>query len=353
MGRLTTYYKVRAALHRSLLRRPSHYALLADRSWTVSPLETKMERAAIFLDGELDRVRGVQEETTLEAELARVREGPRQHAETRAYLFKDVTLLSGRLFKGPLNHRMSQLSEEVGAAEEVDMPLAAIASTLMGSIYFGHWMHDDVVMSLAAQALGPAFEVARKRYFHEDGYRHLLGLTPRQVARGRFRELILLDDWGQNADKRRRYHDMRTRFRRSAAGVGNERIYIKRGSAGAARGRDLLNAPELEAHLISEGFAVVDPDTMTAQQIATMSMDAKLVVGVEGSHLAHAIFPIAHDGTLVVMQPPKRFNNVYKDLTDALGLQYAFAVGETAEHGFVVEPARLSRLFELIASGRR
>lgn len=339
-----SYPELRSALLRRVFRQPSNYAALCDRSWTISPPERRMERAAIYLEGELEKVRAVQEETTREAEMARVVSGMRLHAETKGYQFRNVTLLGGRLIKGAMSHRVSQLSDHAPGTEEIDMPSAAVSSTLMGSIYFGHWLRDDATLHVAVQPLAPTIDIARKPYSHEVGYRELLSLPEHRVTRGRFGELILLDDWGQNADKRRRYQELRGRFRSAVPAKGSELVYLKRGRTTGARGRDLLNSAEIEAHLVAQGFAVVDPDTMAAAEIAQITSGAKLFVGLEGSHLAHSIYPIADDGTLLVLQPPFRFNNVYKDLSDAVDLNYAFIVGEPAEGGFTIDLDRLKRL---------
>lgn len=284
----------------------------------------------------------------MEAEVRRVTSGLRHHAETRGYQFRDVRLLNGRLYKGAMSHRVSALELAADEVEEVIMPTVAVSSTYMGSIYFGHWLRDDATLNVAVAAMAPAIHVARKPYTHESGYRELLSLSERHVTRGRFDELILLDDWGQNIDKRRRYADLRARLRRVLPTAGNDRIYLKRGRASGLRGRDLLNAVAIESVLVDQGFVVVDPDTMPAGQIAQLVMDAKLIVGLEGSHLAHAIYPIRDGGTLLVLQPPFRFNNVYKDLSDAVGLHYAFIVGEPAEGGFTIDRDRLLRTLDLV-----
>lgn len=75
---------------------------------------------------------------------------------------------------------------------------------------------------------------------------------------------------------------------------------------------------------------------------------AKLVVGVEGSHLIHAMVTIAEGGTLLVLQPPNRFNNPLKDYTDCLGMNYAFLTGHAVEDGFEVDLDQLARLLEQI-----
>jgi len=345
-----SYHELHAALLRRVFRHPSTYAALCERRWTIAPAESRIEPRAVYLGDELERVRGVQEDTNMEAEIRRVEGGPREHAATIGYRLTDVRLTSGHLVKGAMSHAISQSSGHVAAAEQVELSTAAVGSTLMGSIYFGHWMRDDATLRLAVQDLAPTIDIEHQPYSHAAGYRELLSLPERVVAKGRFRELILLDDWGQNAYKRRRYQALRSTFRRSIAGAGNERIYLKRGAANGVRGRNLLNAPDVEAALVAQGFSVVDPDTMAADQIARLATDAKIIVGVEGSHLAHAIYPIADGGTLVVLQPPMRFNNVYKDLSDAVGLRYAFTVGDPGDGGFSIDVNRLNRLLDRLAA---
>jgi len=342
-----TYPALRSAVLRRVFRRPSQGAELCERSWCISPAEERFERAALFLDGELEKVHDVQEDTTMEAEVRRVTSGLRTHAETRGYQFKDVTLLNGRLIKGAMSRRIAELESDP-PGEDVRMASAAVGSTYMGSIYFGHWLRDDATLNIAVQSLAPTIHVARKAYSHEAGYRELLSLDERHVARGHFGELIVLDDWGQNAYKRQRYQELRARARQAIPQRGNELVYLKRGRTSGLRGRDLLNADVVEAVLLREGFVVADPDTMSAGEIAALSMDAKLIVGVEGSHLAHAIYPIAHQGTILVLQPPYRFNNVYKDLADAVGLNYAFVVGDPEQGGFTIDPDRLRRTLDLV-----
>jgi hypothetical protein len=232
--------------------------------------------------------------------------------------------------------------------DDVRMPSAAVSSTFMGSIYFGHWLRDDATLNVAVQSMAPTIHVARKAYSHEVGYRELLSLSERHVARGRFGDLILLDDWGQNEYKRQRYQELRARVRQQIPTRGHERVYLKRGRTSGQRGRDLLNADAIESTLVQQGFVVADPDKMSAREIATLSMEAKLIVGVEGSHLAHTIYPIAHAGTILVLQPPYRFNNVYKDVADAMGLNYAFVVGDADNVGFTIDPDRVKRTLDLL-----
>lgn len=55
------------------------------------------------------------------------------------------------------------------------------------------------------------------------------------------------------------------------------------------------------------------------------------MVATEGSHLAHGILAADDDCTFLVLQPPRRFNNIYKGFTDAMGMRYAFLVGASRD----------------------
>lgn len=350
MPRLPSYQELQSAVLRRVFRRPSHYADVAQRQWSLAPAVTLSKRAAIYLDGELERIVAAQEDTTLEAELARLAAGEKLHVETKAYRFADVRLQEGRLFKGAVSHRLSHLTQLANRSEELEIESAAIASTLLGSLYFGHWMRDDSTLQLAVKSLAPTIDIARQTYSHESGYRDLLSLKERRVARARVSELILLDDWGHNLFKRKRFAELRDTFQRAVPISGNERVYIRRGRAIGARGRDMLNTQEVEEFLAAQGFTLINPDTMTADEIARTANGAKLVVGLEGSHLGHAIFPIADGGTLLVLQPPLRFNNPYKDVSDTLDLHYAFTVGAQEREGFRIDLDRLGRLLDRVSA---
>ncbi len=350
MPRQISYQELRSAVLRRVFRRPAHYADVAERQWSLAPGVTLPHRGATYLDGELERIGAVQEDTTLEAELARLAAGQKLHVETKAYQFTDVRLQGGRLFKGAVSHRLSHLANLPARSEEVELESAAIASTLLGSLYFGHWMRDDSTLQLAVKSLAPTIHIARQTYTHEAGYRGLLSLEERRIERARVRELILLDDWGHNLFKRQRFAELRASFRRAVPVSGHERIYIRRGRAIGARGRDMLNTTEVERFLAEQGFTMIDPDTMSAEEIARAANGARLVVGLEGSHLGHAIFPIADGGTLLVLQPPLRFNNPYKDVSDTLDLRYAFTVGVQEQDGFRIDLDRLGRLLDRVST---
>jgi capsular polysaccharide biosynthesis protein len=94
---------------------------------------------------------------------------------------------------------------------------------------------------------------------------------------------------------------------------------------------------------------VVDPQHQSAAEIVATIRGARIVVGVEGSHLAHGLFSMAPEGTLLVLQPPYRFNNVHKDYTDCMDLKYAFILGDACEGGFSMSMNNLNKTLDIIS----
>ena len=132
-------------------------------------------------------------------------------------------------------------------------------------------------------------------------------------------------------------------------GPGHAGVFIDRKGTGDYR--RLANEQQVVDLFVSRGFAVVDPDQMTAAEIQKLVSGARIVAGVEGSHLAHGMLSCADECTFLVLQPPTRFNNIYKDITDALGMRYAFVVGHPVSEGqFNVDTDSLSDMLDRLAS---
>ena len=64
------------------------------------------------------------------------------------------------------------------------------------------------------------------------------------------------------------------------------------------------------------------PARLGAENIARRDPRARIVIGVEGSHLSHAIFSMADDGAFLKAQPPDRFAMPYKEFADRLGHRF-------------------------------
>ena len=114
--------------------------------------------------------------------------------------------------------------------------------------------------------------------------------------------------------------------------------------------RILLNEEVLAERLEGRGFRILCPTEHSVDEILDVCMDAKVVVGVEGSNLCHALLVMQAGATLVTLQPPHRFNNILKTYCDGLGMRYAFTVGHSSPEGFFVEPEALDRLLDRVGA---
>jgi len=172
----------------------------------------------------------------------------------------------------------------------------------------------------------------------------LLNIQCESVARAHFDEVIVLQDFGQNSHKKKRYEVLRSRLRERVRGVGAKRVLLRRGNLGQSRA--IVNAPEFESYLSSQGFSIVEPETLTPLEVAAQTMGAEVVIGVEGSQIPHALLTMADGGILCCLQPPSRFNNTIKGYTDCLDMQYAILVGRPAPGGFSIDMDGLKLMIE-------
>lgn len=284
-------------------------------------------------------------DTTFEHELRRIKGGKVEHAATVVHTVGKARLYRGCLYAGAWNKQLLDRAAR-GSFRTIE-PSAektgVLACTLYGSMYFGHWIRDDLTLAIAAETLDRPILVARRPYHHEPGYRQLLGLEGSACTEGMFERMLVLEDTGQNSFKKTRYQELRARLRSRCPSDGASLVYIRRGALRARQRRLLVNGPEVEDFLRSRGFRVIDPDQLSSEEIVRAIMGAKLAIGTEGSHMEHAAYTMAEDSVICVLQPPDRFNNVLKDYADCLGQRYAFVVGTPAEGGFNVEPDEIDR----------
>lgn len=324
---------------------------VARRRWVVHPAVTERRPPALFLDGQLDRVVAVQEETTLAFELARVLGGEVEHVATMAYDLADATIVGGSIYAGRARVRLLPTPFLPAALRPVEDELdrAALDCTYVGNRYFGHWLLDDCPLHLLAREHAPPVGVARPAYAHEDDYLRLWGFTTRRTASARVRTLTVFQDHGQNPSKRSRLERLRAPVLGRVPSRTWPGVYLRRGRSGVQR--LLINEDEIEARLSRRGFGIIDAETTSVREILAACAGTRAVVGVEGSQMAHALLGLAAPGGIVVaLQMPWRFNNLFKDLADCLGFRYAFVVGTRDPGGFRVDPEELERTLDLAGS---
>lgn len=327
---------------------------LASRNWTLCPAEETQTPPAIHLPGEVDRIQGLSPWRERNSELGLIAGGKTSHAASQAHLLENVELVGAWLYKGAAaaqpgyGKRQWLLRNAPPAQRLVETHLITVST---GSHFFGCLMLDDYPLALLPEPGAHCTLMPTQTYPHDAPYRQMLGLahgTP--VERARIDKLILYTDFAQNSLKARRYEKLRAKLRTCAQrqtqpGTG---VYLRRGRTGELR--LLENEAQIEHTLANLGFEIIDQMALSAAEIARRTLDAPLVVAVEGSQLSHAIYSAAPDAVFVVLQPPTRFAMAYKEFTDRVGMRFAFLVGEQAAEGFTVSPSHLLRLLDLVTT---
>lgn len=322
-----------------------HVADACCRTWQLAPAQSKPVAPALYDPADLDHVQGTWPGTTIEAELQRLLTPVQHHAATRAFLLKDLDVVDGYIYGRRWKTRLLPVGPPIWAsAPEAHISQGTLACSWIGNVYFGHWVSDDLTLYLAAAELGNPFTLERTPYLHEPQYRELLHIANPALRRAHLDEMIVLEDIGQNDYKRRRYELLRSRLRAHVRKLGSEYVYIRRGTSGEPR--DIVNSPEVESFLGSKGFAVIDPEALRPIDIAAQLLDARVVISVEGSQLAHALLSMAQGGIMCCIQPPWRFNNIHRGQAECLSMRYASIVGRPCEGGFRVDIDGLKRLLD-------
>jgi hypothetical protein len=327
----------------------------AHRRWTICDGETTRVPPALYPQGSLDRITAFSPWVRPENEMRSLRGDRIEHAATLAFEVHGVEIVDGLLYKGPCEHRSGYGEARwfLGAgARRESLDRAWVVSTNGGCHYFGIWARAD----LPTEELPPGDErrlvMPNVGFAHEPGYRRLLaspGATAVQWAR--VGALMFLRDFGENRSKEARYRALRQRLReRVVSSRPSFGVYLKRGATGERR--VIANEAALDAFLGSRGFKVVEPAVLSPEQIAAQMLDARLVISCEGSHLAHSIYTMADDATLLVLQPPERFSLAFKAFTDRLGMRFAFVVGRPSQEGFEVDLDELAGFIDRIACRR-
>ncbi len=112
----------------------------------------------------------------------------------------------------------------------------------------------------------------------------------------------------------------------------------------------MQNEEAIVETLSKHGATILEMESTPVETTIEALLGAKMVIGVEGSHLCHAVFAIPDDASVLAIQPPDRFFNAPKDWTDALDIRYGFVVGDPAGNAFALDADDLLRTIDLLNS---
>lgn len=284
----------------------------------------------LFLPDELERITGHATGLDPAANIATMTTRTYWQGPTRKHLWRDAIIADRTVMgKGRIAVLDKAPRRAILTASPRHIDEAAMCSTSQTEAYFGHWLLDG----LCHELLGGGVTLETKAWPHKAGYRELAGLPAHPVDYARVERLWMLEDHELNRGRVARLRDLRRRIAPRHGPL--ECVMIARGKSGV--GRVLENEGDL-------GFPVIHPESMTAAEIAATLSRARLVIGVEGSALAHAIVAMPEGAGLLVIQPPNAFNSFYRPMCGMLGIRFGFTV---ADRPFRMDHDRLIRAVDL------
>ncbi|MBB4800500.1 hypothetical protein HNP37_000539 [Flavobacterium nitrogenifigens] len=326
---------------------------LAVKSWRIAPGNTTISPKAFFLDGQLERVTG----TAYTDDPFKAMNGgfEVEHQETRAYKLKEIWMINGFIYKGLHNFRLHptfQLSHKMNYLPRIVMNTevdnAAIYSTSEGNQYFGLWLTDDCANYALAATEGTPVTSDIIPYSHMTEYESFLEMNPFRTNAAFLKNAIFFDDnWGNNESKHLRFAANRTKLLTRFPGTSHPGVFILRRNSGISR--VMLNEIEIAEKLHEKySFKIVDVTQNTASEILSACAGAKVLIGIEGSHLFHGLMMLEAGSSVLVLQPPTRFSAVIKNTTDMENINYSFVVGIQKEENFYIDLEEVERTLELL-----
>ncbi|UFS64761.1 glycosyltransferase family 61 protein [Paracoccus denitrificans] len=337
-------------LHRLFGRGHADFFDTAAERWEICPAETVEIMPGIWLPDQIEHISRT-EFGALPDILAQMQGNPAERTPpTMGYRFRDVDFVDGVLHaRGAERHLRQRKRSGLTYSRPRESLSGALYESWIGNRWFGNWLLNDCLAYRLAEAAGMPVTSAPVRGGHIARYEELLGMAPRRIGEVHFDELVLFDDLHNNSHRRARAQENRARILNDRPLEPLPGVFIFRGASGDAR--ILENEAEIAERLEAEyGFRTLYIDRHDADQLAEAAGAARLVVGVEGSQLAHGVIAMAPGGTVLTLQPADRVTTSLKLLTDCWQQHYAMVVGSGTARGYRVEWDQIRRTLDLIAA---
>ena len=261
------FYSLRRNLTRAILG-PGTLESTAFDCEVICPAEKVEVPPAVYLPGQLERITGSPPESTKELEIDQATRRKVTHAATIGYHIRDAVIIDGRVYakqlKYPLRDTPSVASKQI---PPVELKKGALASSLLGNKYFGHWLRDDCLTYMLSEqrsvplCIEPSFAAP-----HLEKYQEYFDQEWSFTQRAYIDHLIVFQDYGQNSSKLRRYRRLNEKILQRFSGKRKTPFtYLRRGNTGASR--SIENEFELIEMLSRRGFVVADLEKDSLEEI--------------------------------------------------------------------------------------
>lgn len=293
----------------------------------LQPEETEDVRPPYISDTCRDRVSGCHHWTTIAAELAQLDARTVTHAPVIRHTY-------GRGIVGPDGFATAKkrLNLEQGFPRNArTRPVThqtevTYINDVATKLYFGHWIKEGVSQTYLTDQ-GNYYLSNPPHWAHCAQYRDALGLRPSDDTYIIADRIITYSDFSQGSLKRARYQQMKSQIAAAMPAVTqtHEKVFMWRGNEGESR--NFQAADQVRDRLEREGWKTLDVTLPLADIYQTLA-GARLVAGMEGSHLNHLYFCIQPGIAQVVLAPHDRFNMMALGLSRAVGNSCSMCVLE-------------------------
>jgi capsular polysaccharide biosynthesis protein len=319
----------------------------AEETIVVHPADEMETSEAISLPGEIERAIAAVPSSSLAEQRRWASPGILPHGQTTLYRLRDAYIAGDEVHSRNSFDRHGRTVPPATSANVriVDEGLLCEAG---GATFFGHWLCDNLCTELLATEIGMTPLSLTPRWMHETGYRKITGLDATNAPVMAIKDLWLVDDRGYNRGRIARYRHLRNLVRNGMSDAGLGMVYIARGLTGTAR--NLVNDQEVRRALTIKGFAILEPERSSPQEIVDALSHASLIVSIEGSAICHALLALPPKAGMIIIQPPDHFNIFNKIIGDFSQLRTGFVVAEPDDDGFRLDISRLLRTIDLVVN---
>lgn len=329
--------------------RPQDITAVASDRWAMAPPERSYVPAARSLPDQLDRIEAT-EFAPIE-EVVRHLRGDFEvvQPETTGYRIAHVDLVRGSLYARSARRTLRGSGTRWPAyVRPLHVENGALYESWVGNRWFGNWLAEDCLTYWLAESTGAPVATGGPAGGHVADYEASLGLSARLVQHVHFEELFLFDDHANNMNKRLRADALRERLVSGVPFATHDGVFLLRGKGGITR--KLSNEDRIAEVLARErGFQIVDPSASTLTEIVQACAGARIVAGVEGSHLVHGLTAMAPGAALLTIQPPDRVVSYLKILTDRRDQSFAFVIGSGTATEFSVGENEVLKTTDLLS----
>lgn len=322
----------------------------AREKWMIAPATTRFIPAARCLPGQFDRIRAAEFGTIADVVHAFQGGFETRESETWGFRLQHVDLYDGVLYCGArAKHLWPNKRTRPAYVTPTEVASGALYESWLGNRWFGAWLAEDCMTYPLAEAFGSPVRTTTKGGGHMSDYEARLGHKARRVDHVHFDELIFFDDLSNNEHKKGRAGQYRERLASTVSHKSHPGVFLIRGVHGDRR--ILTNEQEVAERLaVSRNLRIVDPMRSSVEEIIAACAGARVVVGVEGSHLVHGLLLMPPEAALVTIQPPYRAVSWLKMFTDRQEQVFAFVVGTGGQEEFSIDPDDVERTLDLALS---